>query len=395
MSKEDDRQIIIDNFVNSIYLYDDRIIFIFNYKTESQIVNLEDINCSDMSEPTAPFFLEIEGFLLSISFLHLDFQGVKALDYLEGIFMKRCTTIQSPAAVRRTTPTAAQQAFLQHCKIRNLAPQTLIYYTENLRYFFQKVQVNYVDEISQDTFDNFLGAELDDNKKVTSLNSRMRGLRVFFKFCAEREYMSALHIKLMKEDAEIKEPYTHGELQRLLKRPCSNRWVEWRTWATVNYLMATGNRASTVVNVKIKDIDFDANTIFLSTVKNRRQQIIPLSKTLKAVLTDYLQTWEHTPENYLFPSNEGTQLVLRSLQGAVRDYNISRGVSKTSIHLFRHCFAKNFILAGGGMVQLQALLGHSSLDMTRHYVNIYGLDLQRDFDRLNPLDTFWKTAANQ
>ncbi|WP_409969203.1 recombinase family protein [Bengtsoniella intestinalis] len=54
MSKEDDRQIIIDNFVNSIYLYDDRIIFIFNYKTESQIVNLEDINCSDMSESTAP-----------------------------------------------------------------------------------------------------------------------------------------------------------------------------------------------------------------------------------------------------------------------------------------------------------------------------------------------------
>ena len=32
----------------------------------------------------------------------------------------------------------------------------------------------------------------------------------------------------------------------------------------VNYLVATGNRASTVISLKIKDIDFEAMTIFLS-----------------------------------------------------------------------------------------------------------------------------------
>ena len=77
---------------------------------------------------------------------------------------------------------------------------------------------------------------------------------------------------------------------------------------------------------------------------------------------------------------------MRTFQKSVWSYNISRGVSKTSIHLFRHTFAKNYILAGGGMLQLQALLGHSTLDMTKRYVSIYGQELQRDFDRLNPLD---------
>ena len=43
-------------------------------------------------------------------------------------------------------------------------------------------------------------------------------------------------------------------------------------------------------------------------------------------------------------------------------------------------------LAGGGMMQLQAILGHSTLDMTRKYINLYGNDIQRDFDRLNPLN---------
>ena len=36
------------------------------------------------------------------------------------------------------------------------------------------------------------------------------------------------------------------------------------------------------------------------------------------------------------------------------------------------------------------LMGHSTLDMTRHYVNLYGADLSKDFERLNPLDNIKK-----
>lgn len=172
--------------------------------------------------------------------------------------------------------------------------------------------------------------------------------------------MKPITLKLMKEDETIKEPYTDAELRRLLKRPEGNSWVEWRTWASINYLIATGNRASTLLNVKISDVDFENMTVRLVKTKSRKQQIIPLSPALKQILLDYLKTWDWTTDDYLFPSNEGAQLNLRSFQGAVRRYNIERGVSKTSIHLFRHTFAKNFILAGGGMVQLQALLGHAS-----------------------------------
>ena len=62
------------------------------------------------------------------------------------------------------------------------------YYAEDLKYFHACVPVQYVDEVSQDAFENFIVSELDAGKKITSLNSRIRGLRVFFKFCAEREY---------------------------------------------------------------------------------------------------------------------------------------------------------------------------------------------------------------
>jgi len=38
------------------------------------------------------------------------------------------------------------------------------------------------------------------------------------------------------------------------------------------------------------------------------------------------------------------------------------------------------------MAQLQMILGHSTMDMTRRYVNLYGSDISRDFDKLNPLN---------
>jgi integrase/recombinase XerD len=248
------------------------------------------------------------------------------------------------------------------------------------------VPVKYLDEITQDVFDDFVFSQLELGKRTTTINSILRGLRVFFKFCAEREYMEELSIKLLKDDAELKEPYTDAELRKLLVRPKSNRWNEYRSWAMINYLVATGNRARTIVNIKISDVNFDENTIHLRAMKNRHQQIIPLSPALKEVLEEYLSAWKWSFDDYLFPSSSGGQLATTSFQQAIRKYNAARGVSKTSIHLFRHTFAKNFILAGGGLVQLQMLMGHSTLDMTRHYVNLYGADLSKDFERLNPLD---------
>lgn len=302
--------------------------------------------------------------------------------------MKRRTTIKNARCINRKTLTEAEGLFLQHCRIRNLNKSTLSYYEEDIGYFSKCMpEIVYVDEINRDVVETFLGRELDNGKKVSSLNTRLRGLRVFLRFCAEREYMEPVAVELMKEDDNVKEPYTDTEIERLIKRPASDRWVEWRNWAIVNYLVGTGNRASTVINLRVKDVDFAQMTIFLSTVKNRRQQYIPLSASLKAVLVEYLQTSDFTPDDFLFPSFTGKQLPLRSLQMTIKEYNVSRGVSKSSIHLFRHYFAKSYVLSGGGMVQLQSLLGHSTLEMSRHYVNLYSQDLHKNYDMFNPLNT--------
>lgn len=306
----------------------------------------------------------------------------------------RRKTIINAADVYRITLQEATERFLRHCKTKNLRQETLKYYAEDCKYFALHTEVRFIDEVNAEVFEQFIFQELEAGKKVASLNTRIRGLRVFFNFCAEREYMEGFKFPLLKEDSEIKEPYTDAELKKLLARPRTAFWVEWRTWAAINYLLGTGNRVSTMLNVKVCDVCFQDNTIRLTTVKNRRQQLIPLSKALSAVLRDYLKTWDSSPDDYLFPSSDGGQLSRRSFQSALARYNAKRGVSKTSAHLFRHTYAKNFIMAGGGMAQLQTLLGHSTLDMTRRYVNIYATELQKNYERLNPLDTFLKRAED-
>ena len=79
--------------------------------------------------------------------------------------------------------------------------------------------------------------------KMTAVNCRTRGLRVFLRFCAKREYMEAVTIPMMKVDETFKDPYTDDELQKLLKRPATESFVEWRCWAAVNTFLATGIRA--------------------------------------------------------------------------------------------------------------------------------------------------------
>lgn len=63
ITDEQQRQRLIDFFVNAVYVYDDKIVLVFNYKDGTKTVKLSDIESSDLlggSPPPKP--LEILGF---------------------------------------------------------------------------------------------------------------------------------------------------------------------------------------------------------------------------------------------------------------------------------------------------------------------------------------------
>jgi len=280
--------------------------------------------------------------------------------------------------------------FIRYKKISNLSSETIKYYNDCYKIFCQfHDPAHECSTITQKVIERYI--EFLQNKDIVdvTINSYLRGLRAILYYFMELGYLQEFSIKLIRFDKKIKETYSNEELDILLKKPnlktCA--FAEFRNWVMINYLLGTGNRLSTMISVKCGDVDFDNNVIRLTKVKNRKEQIIPLSSTLGTILKEYLFYRKGNNEDYLFSTVYGEGMTKSGVTSAIVAYNTSRGVTKHSIHVFRHTFAKLWILNGGDIFRLQKMLGHSSIEMVKEYVNIFSNDLQVNFDQFNPLES--------
>ena len=154
----------------------------------------------------------------------------------------------------------------------------------------------------------------------------------------------------------------------------------------INFLLNCGCRAATVRAIQIRDVDLDGGVVFYRHTKNRKTQVIPLCSPMIAILREYQRYRSGESTDYLFCTETGSQLTENGLRQSIARYNARRGVQKTSIHLFRHTFARKYLIdCGGDAFTLQKLLGHSTLAMTKHYCAIYDADLTKNYDNFSPL----------
>lgn len=284
----------------------------------------------------------------------------------------------------------AHDLFIRKCTVQNLSEKTLKVYKNHFGLFALTIDVTTpINSVTSVAIDDFILYLKENNKcNDTTINSYLRSIRAFLYYCMEESYLPSFNVCMIRSEKKIKETYSNAELERLLTKPDINTcsFSTYKTWVFENYLLGTGNRLSTALNVRIKDIDFYNNTIILVKTKNRKQQIIPLSQSLAEILVGYLEIRGNNPDDYLFCNIYGEKGNIRSFEDLVAKYNHERGVEKTSIHLFRHTFAKHWILQGGDIFRLQKILGHSDLSVTKEYVQMFGQDLQMDFEKFNPLD---------
>lgn len=290
------------------------------------------------------------------------------------------------------TVTEAFEDFLEHCKIKNLRADTIKGYKGHFNIFnrFLDNENMLISDIDYQTVGRFILDLRSDNHNCNEItvNSYLRGVRVFLYYCMDMGYLERFKIVIPKVDKKLKETYTDSELAVLLKKPDLKKcdFSEYKVWVFSNYLLGTGNRISTALDVKIADIDFANGLIQLNHTKNRTSQLIPLSPTLDKVLREYLRYRKGEPTDYVFCNSFGGKWDKRTCQEMLASYNRSKGVEKTSAHLYRHTFAKKWILNGGDIFRLQKVLGHSDLTVVKEYVQMFGQDLAVDFDKFNPLD---------
>ena len=78
-------------------------------------------------------------------------------------------------------------------------------------------------------------------------------------------------------------------------------------------------------------------------------------------------------------SNNALQLVMKRL-------GEKSGIKRLHAHLLRHTFALNYLVNGGDLFTLQQILGHTTLEMVRRYVNLANAHVMTQHQRFSPVD---------
>ena len=278
--------------------------------------------------------------------------------------------------------------FIISRKTKGLAEKTLQSYQSQFQAVARHMDVKMdIAMLQKADLDAMIISMRDASLSPNSINSYTRTLKSFFSWCNEQG-ITRLNIPLYKAEETVKETYSDAELAALLKKPDIRKatFAEYRDWVIINFLLNCGSRAATVRAIQIRDVDLDGGMVFYRHTKNRKAQVIPLCSAMVSILREYLRHRGGEAADYLFCTETGSQLTENGLRQSIARYNVRRGVQKTSIHLFRHTFARKYLIdCGGDAFTLQKLLGHSTLAMTKHYCTIFDADLTKNYDNFSPL----------
>lgn len=281
--------------------------------------------------------------------------------------------------------------FQKFNKSKNLSDKTLEYYEETyliFEKFLKENGVEYFPEMNRELLEDYTLYLKEQDLSENSINTYLRGIRTFLYYIMNNGWLERFKVHTIKTTKSKPKGYNEEQLTKLIKKPDMKQctFARYRNWVIVNFLLDTGIRANSLINIKINDLNIPKEYVEIKYNKSRRERNLPLSKTMIEILHKYLDIRGGEPQDYLFPSVYGNKFTRSGLTSAIKAYNRSRGIDHTSIHGFRHSFSRLFIKNGGTISQLRKILGHKNIETTDKYVNLLISDFKDDYSTFNPLE---------
>ena len=149
-----------------------------------------------------------------------------------------------------------------------------------------------------------------------------------------------------------------------------------------------GLRLGELVKLKLKELDWDRNLIWIRKGKGKKDRSVTFSPTIKKFMKNYLSSPIRSVENseYVFNAN-GTNHPLdpRSVQKVFEHACEKAGVQRRGgIH--RHSYATHLVEKGTNLRVIQDLLGHSSSKTTEIYTHVSSTVIGNVVSPLEDLD---------
>ncbi len=250
-----------------------------------------------------------------------------------------------------------------------------------LKTFFSSISEMLLSEITPLTLDEYLEKRHADGCNRRTIAITVTVLRCFFHYAADNnlcERALALSLKAPRiytaEDVPSFVPWDAIQAIIEKKTNCRGRWL--RDYPVFLLLAVYGMRCSEVTGLRLTDIDWRAETIYLRRAKNCRHQILPLLPIVGDAIIRYIKEARFNNER-----DECLFLTMRAPHKPITTSSVYQMVSMElkvegvrlrhyGPHSLRHACATRLINTGHSLKEIADLLGHVRLDTTRIYAKV-------------------------
>lgn len=288
----------------------------------------------------------------------------------------------------------AQEAFLLRCQAQNLSPLSIAWYKRILRGLERFLEAHGI-EHPRDATPSLLRSYFSELRE-TGHNSgtvfrTFGALRCFFGFLSRERLLPASPMTVLekpRKDRVIIPALNLDQMRVLLAQPSRKTFEGIRSRTLMVLILDTGLRVSEALKLRRDHVDFQANALRVMG-KGGKEREVPFGTTTKQVLWQYVaRVGTIAGQDLFFVNQFGRPLTANWFQKQLREYGKMAGIEgvRVSPHTLRHSMATSYILNGGDAFSLQKILGHSTLDMVRIYVDLANRDVALQHKKYSPID---------
>lgn len=244
---------------------------------------------------------------------------------------------------------------------RGLSPRTIKTYADCVNLFLRRNQHRELKGLTKEEIKEYLDRYLGCSN---TYNVHLNALKFFFEEVLHKRL--TFKVRFSKVPKRLPEFLTKEEVPLLLatiKNP------KHRLMAELMY--GTGMRVSELINLKVKDFDFEHNFGWVRQGKGNKDRPFILPLCLKEKIISLILEEKINSEYWLFSSNRNKPYSVSSLREIIKRAKKECKCNKNvHPHTLRHSFATHIIQNGYTAMELQPLLGHAQVQTTMMYVHM-------------------------
>ena len=284
--------------------------------------------------------------------------------------------------------------FLIDQQIKGNTPKTVRYYRQALARFTDFVgQAIGVSEITIQWLRAYYIRLSDDGLSSTTVQTYVRALRAFLRWCYMEEYISdnlADKFRLPKAQQKTIDILTPTETRRLLDCFNLRSIIQLRNYCICSLMLDSGLRLHEVVTLTLEHLHIPEGYAIVDG-KGNKQRMVPLGLHTRKVLLRYQNRRPGcAPTDRFFLMSDLRPITDNTVHLLFQRLKKKTGMPRLRAHLLRHTFATRYLENGGDMYALQQILGHISLEMVKRYVHISTRRLVPGYSSYSPLDQLLK-----